>query len=83
MPSIINWRKLLISSRNIKANKKPPKKSINCNCIFKEFITDNTTDITLNEDYDGEICIDIINQDFLIKDSSLSNFVNLKHLLKG
>jgi hypothetical protein len=81
-PALLIGEKLLISSRNIKANKKPPKKSINCNCIFKEFITDNTTDITLNEDYDGEICIDIINQDFLIKDSSLSNGVNLKHLLK-
>lgn len=82
-PELLIGEKLLISTRNIKPNKKPPKKSINCNHIFKEFVTDNTTDITLYEDYTGNICEDIIRNEFLINDNSFSNGIELKHLIKN
>lgn len=82
-PSLLIGDKLTISTRNIKTNKKPPKKSNHCNCVFKEFITDDTTDITLAEDYNGLICEDIIFNKFLITNDLFSNDVELKHIIKN
>lgn len=81
-PSLLIGEKVLISTRNIKTNKKPPKKSTSCNCVFKEFITDNTTDVTLHEDYNGNICEEIIKNEFLIEDSIFAKG-KLRQLIKN
>ncbi len=82
-PSLLIGDELIISTRNIKTNKKPPKKSASCNCIFKEFVTHDTTDVTLTKDYNGSICEDIISNEFLLENESFSNGVELKHIIKN
>ena len=80
-PSLIIGEDIKISTRNIKSNKKPLKKSEDCDQLFKEFITHDTTDIYLNEDYAGVICNDIISSDFLDNkdiDEKLLPFIILK-----
>jgi len=64
-PTLIIGNNILISTRNIKSNKKPPKKSEDCQTIFKEFITHDTTDAILLKDYRDSICMDIIENEFL------------------
>ncbi len=64
-PTLIIGEKIKISTRNIKSNKKPPKKSEDCKNIFKEYITDDTTDAILLEDYTKILCKDILESCFL------------------
>lgn len=67
-PTIIIGDDLTISTRNIKSNKKPPKRSEDCEDSFKEFSTYDTSDAILNEKYTGNICNDLINEELLEAD---------------
>ena len=64
-PTLIIGEDIKISTRNIKSNKKPLKRSEDCSCTFKEFVTYDTTDVYLYEDYCKTICCDIIDNEFL------------------
>lgn len=78
-PTVIIGEDIKISTRNIKSNKKPPKKSEDCGVRFKEFVTDDTTDVLLNESYTKDICEDMIDTDFL--DSNNYNEDNFPYIL--
>ena len=80
-PSLIIGEDIKLSTRNIKSNKKPLKRSEDCEESFKEFITHDTTDVYLNKDYTDAICHDIISSDFLDNidvDEKLLPFIILK-----
>lgn len=64
-PTLIIGEDIKISTRNIKSNKKPLKQSEDCSCTFKEFVTHDTTDVYLYEDYTNPVCCDIIDNEFL------------------
>lgn len=59
-PAIMIGKKITFSTRNFKPNGKPPIKSIDCNLRFKKYVTDDNTDALLTEDYNGNICEDLI-----------------------
>ena len=75
LPTVMIGEKIAFSTRNFKDNRKPPYQSIDCGVRFKKYVTDDTTDAMLMEDYNGNICEDII--EIKREDLSLPDFTLL------
>jgi hypothetical protein len=78
-PTLIIGDDLTIFTRNIKSNKKPPKRSEDCDKSFKEFNTYDNSDAVLNEDYTSIICNDLINDELLEED--IENIIDFSFVI--
>jgi len=64
-PTVVIGNHIFISTRNFKIKGKPPYKIDDCPKSFKEFITDDTTDVTTLCSFKDDICGDLLEEHIL------------------